>query len=416
MKFLQIIIVSLMSLLLVSSCGTSQKINKYNSADAYVNDFPDAFMQYQIYHLNDSLSELFIRIDAAKIPSLQSKQLDVYSLMRLTFGVYSSMNKKDMLQSASYKLSDFVAYKDLDNTATEIRIPLKIKQNNSYVLIWSLQDQVNKRNYYKLLRLEKNKNSSFNIRFLNADNQLIWKKWLEPNDQVRLQYRYGSVNELVMDYYKPKFSPGLPPYMEAAAVDNNQVFEQHSLSLENGISSLVQPPKKGVYAIRSSKDELCVASMPLFYKDFALDLTPAQKVFSLRYLNNRKEFGNMLKDEPAHTIKEFWFFEGRSKERSQKMMKTYYDRTIRANALFSGYKEGWKTDRGMIFMIYGPPDVVYQEIDREVWEYGDEAAYNDLRFEFVRKQSKYNTQEFILIRDQDYKKSWYKVVENWRSK
>ena len=122
----------------------------------------------------------------------------------------------------------------------------------------------------------------------------------------------------------------------------------------------------------------------------------------------------MLQDDPTHTLQEFWFFEGRTKERSQEMMTTYYSRVQRANELFTSYKEGWKTDRGMVFIIYGPPDQIYNEADSEVWEYGEDADYNDLKFEFVIHQTKLNSQDYILLRDKAYKDSWFRLVKNWR--
>ena len=53
----------------------------------------------------------------------------------------------------------------------------------------------------------------------------------------------------------------------------------------------------------------------------------------------------------------------------------YYGRIAYANAHFSHYIEGWKTDRGMVFILLGPPDNVDRhpfDLDSkpyEVWEY-----------------------------------------------
>ena len=72
----------------------------------------------------------------------------------------------------------------------------------------------------------------------------------------------------------------------------------------------------------------------------------------------------------------------------------YYRRVTYANAHFSHYIEGWKTDRGMVFILLGPPDNVDRhpfDIDSkpyEVWEYYnlnrsfiflDETGFGDYR-------------------------------------
>ncbi|OIP60374.1 MAG: hypothetical protein AUK34_06535 [Ignavibacteria bacterium CG2_30_36_16] len=55
----------------------------------------------------------------------------------------------------------------------------------------------------------------------------------------------------------------------------------------------------------------------------------------------------------------------------------YYRRVFYANEKFSHYIEGWKTDRGMVFIILGPPNNVdrhpfeFNTKPYEVWEYYD---------------------------------------------
>lgn len=97
------------------------------------------------------------------------------------------------------------------------------------------------------------------------------------------------------------------------------------------------------------------------------------------------------------------------------MVRTYYSRVQRANELFTSYKEGWKTDRGMIFMIYGAPDKVYKFKDREVWEYGNDAFYSGLRFSFSREGNPFTQNDFRLTRQAHYEFSWQGIVDNWRT-
>ncbi|MDZ7822184.1 MAG: GWxTD domain-containing protein [Candidatus Marinimicrobia bacterium] len=40
------------------------------------------------------------------------------------------------------------------------------------------------------------------------------------------------------------------------------------------------------------------------------------------------------------------------------LMNEYYYRVQTANQRFSGQREGWRSDRGMIYIIYGEPDAV----------------------------------------------------------
>ena len=61
------------------SCSQSNKLNKYNTAKQYVDEFPGRMMQQQVFHVNDSLSELSIRVLPSLIPTLKSNQLYISS-------------------------------------------------------------------------------------------------------------------------------------------------------------------------------------------------------------------------------------------------------------------------------------------------------------------------------------------------
>jgi len=407
------------SLLIISSCSEHNKINKFNSASTYVDEFSGKFMQQQVYHLNDSISELAIRIDASKIPGLKSNQVDVYSLMTFRYEVYTSLNKKDLIQSDSYKLSELVAYNKLKSGGVGLQIPLMLQQNYQYIILLSVLDQVNKKNFFKMLRITKDDASPDNYRITNENGQLIWYPWIEKDQKIIIEYRYPKVNKVFISYFLPKFSPAKTPYTEMPTANYEfnraKAFENFEVQLVQGKSQIMQLPKEGAYVLHHQAKQMSGKLITQFYGGYPELNNKAQMVFALRYLNSKKEFSLMLQDEPEHTVQEFWFFEGRSKERSTQMMKTYYSRVLRANELFTSYKEGWKTDRGMMFIIYGPPDHIYNEADREVWEYGSDASYNDLRFDFIITKTPLNPQEYVLLRTEDFKDSWYALLENWRN-
>ena len=58
-------------------------------------------------------------------------------------------------------------------------------------------------------------------------------------------------------------------------------------------------------------------------------------------------------------------------------MIEYYNRVAYANQNFGHFIDGWKTDRGMVYIIYGPPDYIdrhpldVESKPYEIWEYYD---------------------------------------------
>jgi GWxTD domain-containing protein len=100
-------------------------------------------------------------------------------------------------------------------------------------------------------------------------------------------------------------------------------------------------------------------------------------------------------------------------ERAVNLVRSYFRRVELANRYFTSYKEGWKTDRGMIYIIFGLPDEVFKFYDREVWKYKNNAF--DISFDFAKSPSLFDPDNYVLIRDNKYKDTWYEVIDLWRN-
>lgn len=99
---------------------------------------------------------------------------------------------------------------------------------------------------------------------------------------------------------------------------------------------------------------------------------------------------------------------------AQDFVKFYYRRVRKSAHLFTSNKEGWKTDRGMVYQIYGNPLQVFRNEEQELWVY---AAPNGgrIRFNFAVVSAESNLLEYSLIRESKYKESWMDAVTSWRS-
>jgi GWxTD domain-containing protein len=116
--------------------------------------------------------------------------------------------------------------------------------------------------------------------------------------------------------------------------------------------------------------------------------------------NDKKKFDQIILSVTGNT------------ERARIFIRNYFRRVELANQYFSSYKEGWKTDRGMIYIIYGLPDQVFLFADREVWEYKND--YVKDRFQFVRSATIFDPQNYVLIREKSFTDDWYNMIDLWR--
>ena len=135
----------------------------------------------------------------------------------------------------------------------------------------------------------------------------------------------------------------------------------------------------------------------------------------LKYLTTRQEFKN-LQDRGANkeTIDDFWFRVAGNRERGKAIIREFYNRIEEANRFFTSYLEGWKTDRGMIYLIYGPPNVIYKTLDSENWIYGEQNNVLSVNFTFYKVDNPFTENDYYLSRSPVYRSSWYRAVDSWR--
>ena len=100
----------------------------------------------------------------------------------------------------------------------------------------------------------------------------------------------------------------------------------------------------------------------------------------------------------------------KDKDRARSFMRNYFKRVEYANLYFTSFKEGWKTDRGMILIIFGTPDFVQVDGQQEIWEYKNPKQ----QFYFTKAGSVYHPDHYVLVREKDYSENWYVTIDLWR--
>lgn len=400
---------------LLFSCTTS-KYSQTNLSKFYKEDYPGNVFKTKVFNTNDSISELFVQVNVNTLALLagQSKTETLNNYV-FDYQLVNSLNEKEISQSGQIEIS-----KSPDKSVNHksFKIKLRTQKVGQYFLYCNLKGPSGKKVFLTRKSFLKGvSDAEQNFMLLNQDGSIHWDNFVRGNEKLRVKVSDASVKALYISWYAPKFSPAITPFTlvnpnEIKHLKNPDAFK---IELKNGISSPISFKDLGVYLFHIQKDKLQGLSVFKFYSDFPYVSNDAQKLFTLRYLNPRFEFADLMAMKPADAVHEFWYSKSRTLERSKDMMTSYYRRAQRANELFTSYKEGWKTDRGMIFMIYGAPDKVNKLKDREVWEYGNDAFYNGLRFVFTRVDNPFTQNDFRLIRQAYYENSWQGILDNWRS-
>ena len=145
-------------------------------------------------------------------------------------------------------------------------------------------------------------------------------------------------------------------------------------------------------------------------------ISPEELIAPLRYIASRSEFYRLQSAEhPKIALDEFWLACNSSSEAARSLLNTYYDRVEEANLAFSGLVEGWRTDRGMIHVVFGVPQRVRRDAWNEYWIYGEEGTANALTFHFRRRSNLLDDNYFELQRSIQFRSVWDRGISNWRN-
>lgn len=185
-------------------------------------------------------------------------------------------------------------------------------------------------------------------------------------------------------------------------------------------------PREGIYLF--SPDSLIREGLILcnFGTDHPSMTSPETMIPMLAYIATPEEMDSLLTAEkPKLALDQFWLARTGSIERSKELIRIYYNRALFSNYYFSSYKAGWLTDRGMMYIVYGPPDKVYKNTEGESWGYrlppvksrwgaGYTVKDEYLWFNFRRQKSVFSDNDFILNRASTPVSYWDIAVARWR--
>lgn len=150
--------------------------------------------------------------------------------------------------------------------------------------------------------------------------------------------------------------------------------------------------------------------------------TPEELAGPLQYIMDEKEYENLLSIKDASELKKaidrFWLTNIQNSNIARNVISLYYQRVEEANKQFSNFKEGWKTDLGMIYILFGPPMYSDSFSDELFWSY----SYNqsDPEKNFLFEQTKIKTKfypfyNYLLKRNPNYYNVQLRLVDRWRS-
>ena len=411
-----------------SSCtSSSHSTNSQNLSHIYKTKQDGLHPKFAVFHRTGTTSELHFKINSKDL--LYTKQGDdgtFSARISIQYRLISSYETKDIIDSATVTMSD-----PFSSTPRDIigKIDFSATFTNGYVLQIDLTDMnrnITSKTFINIDKLDHNTRQNFIVLAgptKGTDSVFHWRKNKIPvfRDNIgrdeRFFIKYRTPDETIhVRYYHRDFPLPSPPF----ATSNMIPFEYHAdslftLQLDEKDTVGIKLNSPGFYHIQADTNTKDGLTLFRFEDDFPKVKKPIDLLQPLRYLTTKQEYEVLSGYKNLKTaVDSFWVYAGGSHERARSLVKKFYNRVEDSNEYFSSYLEGWRTDRGLMYIIYGPPNIVYKSSDSESWVYGEENNFNSLTFTFLKVINPFTDNDYRLERNQIFKTSWFNSVEMWR--
>lgn len=157
-------------------------------------------------------------------------------------------------------------------------------------------------------------------------------------------------------------------------------------------------------------------------ENFPTLLTARELAEPLIYLMSAGQYEELMSIEDPVLIKEnmdrFWLSNIGSMRRARLVINKFYDRVEKANIQFTNFKEGWKTDRGKIYILFGPPWYADRTMSKLMWSYTHNISDTEYNFVFTRHTSLnefFPFEHYLLERRTNYHRLEFRQKQLWLS-
>jgi len=409
-----------------NSCKTTQQTvdNKdlsylYNPTKNPINP------QYNIINKTDELSELSVRFSTSDLFFSEANPQGVATAsILITVKLYSISQGKALADTTVLDLS---IVKDSGRQEYVYNLPLKVEKGVEYVAEVKILDRLRlivAQDFVEFNTLSYNNRYNFRVEG-HFDKNELFSSVLRIDEYVNLLYSRGHIDSLYISFYKSFREVPDPPSMllPEKTLDYDPL---QFVAIPYSDSLPMMFPKEGIYLCsiaRNIKDGFTFLNLGSTYPKVT---TPEKMIEPLIYLTSQDELAELKSAaKPKAALDDFWIKCGGNVDKARELIRIFYTRVLYSNYYFTSYKDGWRSERGMIYIIYGPPDKVYKTADGESWGYkkpvikskwGGRFTVTDsyLFFNFKKRENIFSDNDFYLSRSETLVTFWDKAIASWR--
>jgi len=410
----------------INSCKTTQQTVDYKDLSYLYNPTKSLINpRYNVINQTDESSEFSVRFSNSDLFFSEANPQGVSTAsVLITVKLYNISQGKALVDTSVLNLS---ILKETGKQEYVFKMPLKVEKGTEYLAEVKILDRLRLLGAQSFIQFNTlSYNNRYNFRFQgHFDKNQLFSPVVRVDEYINLIYTRRHVDSLFISFYKPfKEFPDPPSMLLPEKTLDYDPLQFVAIPYSDTLPMMF--PKEGIYLCsvdRNIKDGFTFLNLGPTYPKLT---TPEVMIEPLVYLASQDEMTQLRTAvKPKAALDEFWIKCGGNVDKSRELIRIFYTRAQYSNYYFTSYKEGWRSERGMIYIIYGPPDKVYKTSDGESWGYkkpviksrwGGRYTVTDsyLFFNFKKRENIFSDNDFYLSRTETLVTYWDRAIASWR--
>jgi GWxTD domain-containing protein len=415
-----VIHISVVIMLLGWGCGaviknTTPSVTK-NVASIYNPSSSPLHPEFIVYHERPDLSRLYLRIFTQELLFNQANREGKYmGRLEVLYELREVINGNESQFIADSATIVYNLNRDEIKDVFFSSIPVRAFQDKIYSLKVTATDQLRNKNSISFLEVDKSSvNTAQNYKVISfRSGYPSFNKVFSATDVFKITYARSEIDTIYVKYYRNTFPLPRPPVTNLPS-PRPEFIPDSVFAYPYSDTMLYRLPFEGMYHIQADPNQMGGLTLFNFGNSFPRVTTIDEMIGPLVYLCSTVEYEDLMtQTNKKLTLDNFWLQAAGNVETSRELIRIYYNRVFYANYFFTSYKEGWKTDRGMMFIIYGAPNTLTKSAETEVWTYYRKKGKEPLRFTFSKVSNPYSDNDYQMERD-FVNSMWLQAVQDWR--
>jgi len=360
---------------------------------------------------------VYMRIDVAKANNIPVRFKEFVEKFTLNYVLYPDFSSRERLGYGNIALSDQnVTQLNFKQFMVRFEVKRPANQINGVMLAELSEIGTTKKMLNDLaIRFKAAKLSDRFTMFEPTGQIPSLQNFVNVRDTFLIKDPLKTVKKLHVLRYRHDFDAASSPMNTTPRTASRTLGVDTTFFVDT--STPISFSEEGLYYMTEDTTEAYGIGVVVTNKRYPKITRPAELIRPVMYMSQNQEILELNNNKDSKkALDRYWLsLMNGNTDLAKRTISVYYHRVEESNRLFTTYKEGWKTDKGMIFIIMGPPDRVQRSKDREIWVYSQRANYSEINFTFNRRPNQFVEDHYELQRYVEYQPIWYPMVEAWRT-